>query len=93
MSMTGNARQLTMLGQRGKATMIEPKKDDLFAAMGRVYVLWLAQNGLSNVTGDAEELVMFDGAEGSGYTLTTAQRRWVTRFIELWLATEVLEKL
>jgi len=85
--MTGNARQLTMLGQKGKA-MIEPKKDDLFAAMGRVYVLWLAQNGLSNVTGDAEELVMGDGAEGSGYVLTPAQRRWVSRFIELWLATE-----
>jgi hypothetical protein len=87
MSMTGNARQLTMLGQRGKA-MIEDDKDYLFAAMGRVYVLWLAQNGLSNVTGDAEELVMGDGAEGSGYVLTPAQRRWVSRFIELWLATE-----
>ena len=86
--MTGNARQLMMLGQRGKAMMIEDDKDNLFAAMGRVYVLWLAQNGLSNVTGDAEELVMGDGAEGSGYVLTHAQRRWVSRFIELWLATE-----
>jgi len=86
--MTGNARQLTTLGQRGKAMMIEDDKDNLFAMMGRVYVLWLAQNGLSNVTGDAEELVMGDGAEGSGYVLTHAQRRWVSRFIELWLATE-----
>ena len=68
--------------------MTEPQKDDLFAAMGRVYAMWLAQNGLSNVTGDAEELVMGDGAEGSGYVLTTAQRRWVSRFIGLWLATE-----
>ena len=50
--MTGNARQLMMLGQRGKAMMIEDDKDNLFAAMGRVYVLWLSQNGLSNVTGD-----------------------------------------
>ena len=85
--MTGNTRQLMMLGQRGMK-MIELKKDDLFAMMGRVYVLWLAQNGLSNVTGDAEELVMGDGAEGSGYHLTRAQRRWVSRFIDLWLATE-----
>lgn len=86
--MTGNARQLMMLGQRGKAMMTEDDKDGLFAAMGHVYVLWVKHSGLFNIAGDPEELLMGDGAEGSGYVLTPAQRRWLSRFIELWSATE-----
>ena len=68
--------------------MTEPQQDDLFAAMGRLYVMWLTQNGLDHIKGDAADLVMGDGAEGSGYALSTAQRRWVSRLIGLWLATE-----
>lgn len=68
-------------------------RESVIDELCHLYEVWLKANDLGHIEGDAEELVMFDGAEGSGYTLTTAQRLWVTRFIELWLATEVLEKL
>lgn len=68
--------------------MTQAQRDNVFDMLGRLFEGWLEQNELGQIAGDAEEILLNDGVQGSGVTLTPAQRRWLHQYIALWEATE-----